>query len=71
MDTSIAENIAYGDNNRDVPMAEIMEAAKKANAHNFITQLPKVSSAFVYSDVLFTLMCGDCCFIIHMSCFDD
>ena len=56
MDTSIAENIAYGDNNRDVPMAEIMEAAKKANAHNFITQLPKVSSAFVYSDVLFTLM---------------
>ena len=55
MDTSIAENIAYGDNNRDVPMAEIMEAAKKANAHNFIIQLPKVSSPFVYSDVWWLL----------------
>jgi len=41
MDTSIAENIAYGDNSREVTITEMMEAAKKANAHNFVTQLPK------------------------------
>lgn len=37
---TIAENIAYGDNSRDVPMAEIIEASKLANAHSFITTLP-------------------------------
>lgn len=37
---TIAENIAYGDNTRDVPMWEIIEAAKQANAHEFITALP-------------------------------
>ncbi|XP_022916896.1 ATP-dependent translocase ABCB1-like isoform X2 [Onthophagus taurus] len=39
-DRSIGENIAYGDNNRLVPMEEIIEAAKKANIHNFIASLP-------------------------------
>lgn len=39
---SIAENIAYGDNTRTVPMQEIIEAAKIANVHNFVTQLPEV-----------------------------
>lgn len=39
---TIAENIAYGDNTRDVPMHEIIEAAKTANVHNFIVQLPQV-----------------------------
>ena len=42
-DMSIAENIAYGDNSRDVPIDEIIEAAKKANIHSFIVNLPKVS----------------------------
>ncbi|CAG0912522.1 unnamed protein product [Notodromas monacha] len=42
-DRSIAENIAYGDNYRTVPMEEIIEAAKSANIHNFITSLPKAS----------------------------
>ena len=37
---TIAENIAYGDNTRQVPMWEIIEAAKKANAHDFISALP-------------------------------
>lgn len=37
---TIAENIAYGDNSRNVSIAEIMEAAKKANAHSFIVSLP-------------------------------
>lgn len=39
-DYSIAENIAYGDNSRQVPKAEIIEAARKANIHNFISSLP-------------------------------
>jgi ABC-type multidrug transport system fused ATPase/permease subunit len=43
-DTTIAENIAYGDNSRVVPMEEIIEAAKKANIHDFISNLPQVSS---------------------------
>ena len=42
-DASIAENIAYGDNSRKVEMDEIIDAAKKANIHNFISELPAVS----------------------------
>ncbi|XP_048517724.1 ATP-dependent translocase ABCB1-like isoform X1 [Dendroctonus ponderosae] len=38
---SIAENIAYGDNSRHSTDSEIIEAARKANIHNFITQLPE------------------------------
>lgn len=41
-DRTIAENIAYGDNSRPVTMDEIIGAAKMANAHNFIVQLPQV-----------------------------
>lgn len=41
-DRSIAENIAYGDNRRTVPMSEIIDAAKVANVHNFIVSLPAV-----------------------------
>ncbi|XP_054157708.1 ATP-dependent translocase ABCB1-like [Oppia nitens] len=37
---SIAENIAYGDNSRVVPMDEIVRAAEKANIHSFIKSLP-------------------------------
>ncbi|XP_054737347.1 multidrug resistance protein homolog 49 [Anastrepha obliqua] len=41
-DRSIAENIAYGNNFRDdIPMAEIIEAAKKSNIHEFISSLPQ------------------------------
>jgi ABC-type multidrug transport system fused ATPase/permease subunit len=39
-DYSIRENIAYGDNSREVPMHEIIEAAKQANIHSFIESLP-------------------------------
>ena len=42
-DCSIRDNIAYGDNTREVPMAEIIEAARKANIHSFIDALPDVS----------------------------
>lgn len=42
-DMSIKDNIAYGDNNRtDIPMEEIIEAAKNANIHDFIQKLPQV-----------------------------
>lgn len=41
-DKTIAENIAYGDNSRKVSMDEIIDAAKKANIHDFIVKLPDV-----------------------------
>ncbi|XP_061572811.1 ATP-binding cassette, sub-family B (MDR/TAP), member 4 [Cololabis saira] len=40
-DCTLAENIAYGDNSRSVTMDEIMAAAKAANIHNFIKELPQ------------------------------
>lgn len=43
-EASIAENIAYGMSGmapEDVPMEKIIEAAKAANAHEFIMKLPK------------------------------
>ncbi|XP_013162197.1 PREDICTED: multidrug resistance protein homolog 49-like [Papilio xuthus] len=40
-DRTLAENIAYGDNNRKVSMHEIISAAKAANIHSFIVSLPK------------------------------
>lgn len=42
-DRTIAENIAYGDNSRLVPMDEIITAARQANMHAFVTKLPAVS----------------------------
>ncbi|XP_026313887.1 multidrug resistance protein homolog 49-like [Hyposmocoma kahamanoa] len=38
---TIRENIAYGDNNREVPIDEIMNAAKCSNIHSFIMSLPQ------------------------------
>uniref|UniRef100_A0A671LMY3 ABC-type xenobiotic transporter n=1 Tax=Sinocyclocheilus anshuiensis TaxID=1608454 RepID=A0A671LMY3_9TELE len=40
-DCSLAENIAYGDNSRNVSQQEIEEAAKAANIHSFIEGLPQ------------------------------
>ncbi|KAF7260038.1 hypothetical protein EG68_02391 [Paragonimus skrjabini miyazakii] len=39
-DMTFEENIAYGDNSRDVSMEEIIEAARQANIHDFISTLP-------------------------------
>ncbi|CAG9761759.1 unnamed protein product [Ceutorhynchus assimilis] len=39
-DLTIAENISYGINDREVLMKEIEEAAKAANVHSFIASLP-------------------------------
>lgn len=41
-DCSIAENIAYGDNSKIASMDEVIDAAKQANIHNFVTSLPQV-----------------------------
>ncbi|GLH05440.1 Multidrug resistance protein homolog 65 [Gryllus bimaculatus] len=40
-DRTIAENIAYGDNARAVPIDEVIAAAKAANIHAFIAALPQ------------------------------
>ncbi|XP_054846913.1 ATP-binding cassette sub-family B member 5 [Eublepharis macularius] len=40
-DCSIGENIQYGDNSRVVSQEEIEEAAKAANIHDFIQNLPE------------------------------
>uniref|UniRef100_A0A8D0BE78 Uncharacterized protein n=1 Tax=Salvator merianae TaxID=96440 RepID=A0A8D0BE78_SALMN len=40
-DCSICENIQYGDNSRVVSQEEVEEAAKAANIHNFIENLPE------------------------------
>ena len=41
-DRSIAENICYGANFREVSTEEVVEAAKAANIHKFISSLPQV-----------------------------
>ncbi|XP_060726456.1 ATP-dependent translocase ABCB1-like [Tachysurus vachellii] len=46
-DCTITENIQYGDNSRVVSQAEIEEAAKNANIHDFILSLPEKYSTRV------------------------
>jgi ABC-type multidrug transport system fused ATPase/permease subunit len=41
---SIRDNIAYGDNNREISQTEIEEASRKSNIHDFIITLPDVRS---------------------------
>ena len=41
-DATIADNIRYGANFREVTDEEVEMAAKSANIHNFITSLPQV-----------------------------
>ena len=43
-DRSIADNIRYGANYREVTSEEVVAAAKAANIHNFVESLPKVCS---------------------------
>ena len=46
-DRSIAENIKYGANHREVTMDEVIQAATKANIHQFISDLPLVSTCLL------------------------
>ena len=48
--TTIAENIRYG--REDVTRDEVVEAAKKANAHDFIVKLPQVSKDVKYKNTI-------------------
>ena len=41
-DCSIADNIRYGDNAREISMNDVMAAAKKAQLHSFVMALPEV-----------------------------
>lgn len=41
-DMSIADNIKYGDNHREVTEEQVIAAAKEANIHDFIVSLPQV-----------------------------
>jgi ABC-type multidrug transport system fused ATPase/permease subunit len=59
-DRTIADNIVYGDNSRTVPMPEIIDAAKKASVHNFITTLPLVSSHLFYTNFTVTVLMAIC-----------
>ena len=47
-DKSIADNIRYGANFREVTDEEVIEAAKAANIHNFIQTLPQVNMIFCF-----------------------
>merc|ERR1719400_2079304 len=40
-DRTIRENIQYGNNERTVSMEEVIDAARKANIHEFISALPE------------------------------
>lgn len=42
-DCSIRKNISYGASFKYVPFDAVAEAARKANAHDFIMGLPQVS----------------------------
>ena len=54
---SIADNIRYGANFRDVSDEEVIEAAKAANIHNFIDTLPQVSHNYRYVLYYPMIMC--------------
>ena len=41
-DRTLAENIQYGDNTREVSMDDVVDAARRANIHSFIASLPQV-----------------------------
>ena len=44
-DRSLADNIRYGDNSREVSMDEVVRVAKAANIHSFIASLPQVKKS--------------------------
>lgn len=47
--TSIEENIKYG--GQDITMDQVIQAAKEANAHDFISKLPDVSTAVLLTSL--------------------
>jgi ATP-binding cassette subfamily B (MDR/TAP) protein 1 len=49
---SIRDNIAYGDNSRDITQDEIERAAQMANIHDVIISLPQVCYSLLYINLL-------------------
>ena len=52
---SIADNIRYGANFREVSDEEVFEAAKSANIHDFIQSLPEVRGYIIHVCVMFIM----------------
>ena len=52
---SIADNIRYGANFREVSDEEVFEAAKSANIHDFIQSLPQVRGYIIHVCVMFIM----------------
>ena len=61
-DTSIADNIRYGANFREVSDEEVIEAAKAANIHTFIETLPQVKSTLCVKLASFILSLLGLCY---------
>lgn len=49
-DRSVADNIRYGANFREVSSEEVIEAAKAANIHTFVNSLPEVHNMYIRAD---------------------
>lgn len=43
-DCSIADNIKYGSNTKEATMEKVIQAAQKAQLHDFVMSLPDVST---------------------------
>ena len=68
-DRSIAENIAYGDNSREVSMDEIIKAARSSNIHEFISSLPEVGKIFCVKEknIVYTFSVSQCPFYTNIT----
>ena len=63
-DASIADNIRYGANYREVSDEEVEQAAKSANIHDFVMTLPQV---IYMSVIVYVTLTSVCCHYIIMS----
>lgn len=54
---SVGENIAYGLPDDNVSKDDVIEAAKAANAHEFIISLPQVMKAWTVYPYHFVVFC--------------
>lgn len=66
-DRTIGNNIAYGANDRDVPMDEIIQAAKNANIHNFIASLPSVSILYLLKLLFILIILQEICVLLFLN----
>lgn len=57
---SIKDNIAYGINDREVTIDEIIDVAKKSNIHDFIITLPQVSNNLFTSRIISRIFDNSC-----------